>query len=284
MRRSLTLVLGLVALVSMARAGQARDAGKPRAQASAPEARDLFDAESDGLVEIRFIPNDSRSAQVVLKNTSGKPLTLKMPAAFAGVPVLAQMGAGGMGGMGMGGGMGGMGGMGGGGQSMGGGFGNQGMNGMGGMGGMGGGMGGMGGMGMPPGGAFSIPPEKTKVVKVTTVCLEHGKKEPSSRMAYKLVPLDDFSTDPALRSLVESLGRGEMTQKVAQAATWHVANGLTWQQLASKKIDHLAAPDEAWFSPAELLAAHARVALAVEQSAAAGAEVPVSSASRETGR
>jgi len=285
MARSLASLAGLVALSLVAVSGaQARDAGgKPRGAATTepPIVRELFEAESDGLVEVRFIPNDSRSAQVILKNTSGKPLSLKMPSAFAAVPALGQMGMGGMGGMGMGGGGMGGGGMGGGGmgQGMGGGFGNQGMNGMGGMGGMGGG--GMGGM--PAGGAFSIPAEKTKVVKVTTVCLEHGKKEPSSRMAYKLVPLDSFSTDPALRGLLEGLARGEMTQKVAQAATWHVANGLSWQELAAKKIDRLGRPDDAWFTQTELTLAHRAATVAAER-AAAVPTTPDVSASRELGR
>ena len=159
----------------------------------------------------------------------------------------------------------------------------------GGLGGMGGGMGGLGGgmgggMGMP-GGAFSIPPEKTKVVRVGTVCLEHGKKEPSSRMAYKLVALDTFSTDPKLQALLENFGHGGMTQKVAQAATWHVANGLSWEQLAAKKIDRLGRPDDAWFTQAELLMAHRSVTMAVEQAAAAtAASVAAPSASRDLGR
>lgn len=282
MARSLVCLVGVVTLcLSFPGSVQARDSSAPkRGGGEAPTVHELFSAESEGLVEIRFIPNDSRSAQVILKNTSGKPLSLQLPPAFAAVPVLGQMGGGmGMGGMGMGGGgMGGMGGMGG--QGMGGGFGNQGMNGMG-----GGGMGAMGGMGgMPAGGAFSIPAEKTKVVKVTTVCLEHGKKEPSSRMAYKLVPLDTFSTEPTLRVLLEGLGRGEMSQKIAQAATWNVANGLTWEQLAAKKIDRLGRPDDAWFTRSELLAAHARVAAAVERAAATATDQTHASASRDAGR
>jgi hypothetical protein len=152
----------------------------------------------------------------------------------------------------------------------------------GGMGGMGGGMGGMGG-GMG-GGAFSVPPEKTKILKITTVCLEHGKKEPSSRMAYKLVALDTFSTDPKLQVILASLGRGELSQKVAQAATWHVANGLSWDQLAGKKIDRLGRPDDAWFSPNELLMAHRTVAVASERAAAATVEPVTPSASQALGR
>ena len=289
MARSFTAALGLITLSLAAAVANARDAGTSSRQPAkrAPvEVHDVLDAEAAGLVTVKFIPNDSRSAQVLVTNKSGKPLTLRMPPAYAGVPVLGQMGPGGMGG-----GMGGMGGMGGGmgglggGQAMGGG-GMGGMGGMGGgMGGMGGGMGGMGGgMGMP-GGAFSVPPEKTKVMRITTVCLEHGKKEPSSRMAYKLVALDTFSTDPKLAALITSLGRGEISQKVAQAATWHVANGLSWEELAAKKIDRLGRPDDAWFSPAELMMAHRSVAVAVERAAAtATVDAAAPSASQDPGR
>ena len=289
MARSLTAFFGLITLSLAAVVAQAGDAGTSKQTTGRPAVvvHDVLDAETAGLVTVKFIPNDSRSAQVLVTNKSNKPLALKMPAAYAGVPVLGQMGMGGMGG-----GMGGMGGMGGGMGGMGGGMGGQamgggGMGGMGGgMGGMGGGMGGMGGgMGGMPGGAFSVPAEKTKVLKITTVCLEHGKKEPSSRMAYKLVALDTFSTDPKLQVILASLGRGELSQKVAQAATWHVANGLSWDQLAAKKIDRLGRPDDAWFSPNELLMAHRSVAVASERAVAAVAVEPATpSASRDQGR
>jgi len=148
------------------------------------------------------------------------------------MPAFAQMGMGGMGGGmgGMGGGMGGMGG---------------------GMGGMGGGMGGMGG------GMFSVPPEKVRTVRVATVCLEYGKPEPSPRLPYKLVAIDSFSSDPQLAAVLEAFGRGELSQKVTQAVAWHLASGLSWQKLAAEKIDRAGGyPDEAYFAPAELMAAH----------------------------
>lgn len=122
------------------------------------------------------------------------------------------------------------------------------------------------------GGPFSIPAEKTKVVKVTTVCLEHGKKEPSSRMSYRLVSLDAFSTEPKLQMLLESLGRGELSQRVAQAASWHLSDGMSWEQLAAKKIDRLGRPDEPYFSEAELLMAHRAVAIVTERAAKSAAE------------
>ena len=146
----------------------------------------------------------------------------------------------------------------------GGGFGGQGMNGIGG-GGMGGGMGGMGG-----GGAFSIPPQKTRVLRVSTVCLEHGKKEPSSRMPYKLTALDQFSSDPQLTLVMASLGRGELSQKVAQAVAWHLSSGLSWERLAAEKHDRLVEPDEPFFTLEELLMAQRVVAVMAEGAKATG--------------
>jgi hypothetical protein len=213
---------------------------------SASGVPDLFEAEEQQLVSLRYIPNNAKSAQIIVTNRTRRPLTLRLPASFAGVPVLAQMG--GMGGMGGGGQAGfGAGGIGGGAQATGGGgLGGQGMNGMGG--------GGMGGAG---GGAFSIPAERSRVFRVPTVCLEYGKHEPSTRMPYKLGRVDTFSSDPKLAIVLESLGRGELSQKVAQAAAWHISSGITWEKLAAEKIDHAGGvPDEPYFSQTELVAAH----------------------------
>jgi hypothetical protein len=224
---------------------------------SASGVPDLFEAEAQELVSLRYIPNNAKSAQIIVTNRTRRPLTLRLPDAFAGIPVLAQMG--GMGGMG-GGNQGGFaaGGIGGGPQTTAGGaggLGGQGMNGMGG-----------GGMGMGGGGAFSIPPERSRTFRVPTVCLEYGKREPSSRMPYKLSRTETFSSDPKLAVVLESLGRGELPQKVAQAAAWHIANGLSWEKLAAEKIDHAGGtPDEPYFSQAELVAAHRVVAVATER-------------------
>jgi hypothetical protein len=225
------------------------------ASATAAAVPDLFEAEERQLVSLRYIPNDAKSAQIIVTNRTRRPLTLRLPASFAGIPVLAQMGMGGMGG---GGGQAGFaaGGIGGGPQATGGGggMGGQGMNGMGG-----------GGMGMGGGGAFSIPPERSRTFRVQTVCLEYGKREPSSRMPYQLGRAESFSSDPKLAVVLESLGRGELPQKVAQAAAWHIANGLSWEKLAAEKIDHAGGiPDEPYFSFAELAAAHRVVAVATE--------------------
>lgn len=267
-----TLILRFLGCVTVALAWASFAAAEPTGTSSGGTTEtvvapvgvpDLFEAESRQLVAVKYIPNDAKSAQIIITNRTRKPLTLRLPDAFAGVPVLAQFGGMGMGG---GGGQGGFaaGGIGGGAQATGGGMGGlggQGMNGMGG--------GGMGGAG---GGAFSIPPEKTKVFRVPTVCLEYGKREPTARMPYKLGPAESFSSDPKLAWVLDQLGRSRLPQKVAQAAAWHLSSGLSWEKLAAEKIDHAGGvPDEPYFSPAELLAAHRLVAIATQEADRAGA-------------
>lgn len=242
----LAIVVATLVVIGASSPTHAREPVARSLASKSVDAQDVLEAEEAGLVDVRYIPNDSRSAQIIVTNRSRKPLTLRLPTAFAGVPVLAQMGmGGGGGGAGFG-----AGGIGGGAQTTGGGgFGQQGMNGMGGMGG-----GGAGGMG---GGAFSIPPQKTRVLRVATVCLEHGKPEPSPRYPYRLEEITAFSSDPKLAFVLESLSRGEVPQKIAQAAAWHLSNGLSWEKLAAEKIDHAGGvPDEAYFTAAELIAAH----------------------------
>jgi hypothetical protein len=232
---------GLLLPALLGRWGAAAEPTSPAGRGHVP---DIIEARDDGLVEVRYIHNDSRSAQVIVTNVSHRPVTIRLPDAFAGVPVLAQMGGNNQqAGAGFG-----AGGIGAQPQTTGaGGLGGQGMNGMGQMGGFPGGGGG--------GGAFSIPPERRRVIRVRSVCLEHGKPDPRPQHRYTIERLESFSSDARLAIVLEALGKGEIPQKVAQAAAWHLANGLTWQRLAAEKIDHVVDPDEPYFSPQELRAA-----------------------------
>ena len=130
MRTQFTCVLTLIALL----VPTCVFAAKPRSkQAENATTVEMFEAIEKKQVEVQYIPKDATQANVLIKNKTDKPLKIQLPAAFAGVPVLAQFGGGGMGMGGMGGGMGGM--------DM-----EALMKQMGGMGGMGGDMGGMGGL------------------------------------------------------------------------------------------------------------------------------------------
>jgi hypothetical protein len=169
---------------------------------------DLFAAIRSGDLDVKFIPRDSRRAQVLIKNNTDQPLNVTLPDAFVGMPVLAQA-AGGAGGnratttntnkqnQSVGGGMGG-------GQA---------------------------------GGAFSVPPEKVVKVQVDVVCLNYGSPEPNARIPYTIEPAEKYTTDPEVQELCRMLGDGKLDQRAAQAAAWHLANHMTWEELADLKLN-----------------------------------------------
>jgi hypothetical protein len=206
---------------------------------------EMFAGIDAGEVEVVMIMKDSKEGTVMVKNKTDKPLTVKIPAAFAGVPILAQRGGGGLGGAG-----GGMGGMGGGGGGGGGGM--QGMMG----GGMGGGMGGMGGGmmgGGMGGGMFNVAPDKVQKIKITTVCADHGLDDPNPRVPYKPIPIDSYAKDPAVVNVVKLMLAGRIDQHSAQAATWHIQNGLSWEELAKKVgYQHRNGRKDPYFRPMHL--------------------------------
>jgi len=223
-----------------------------------PEAEtidDLFVAMESGKVDVKIVAKSSKGGNVLITNNESKPLNVKLPETFLAVQVLKQ-GAGGLGGGLGGGGLGGGGGGGGGGQTSGGGGGGQG----GGLGGQGGGGGGGGA------GFFSVPPEKTVYVSYTSVCLEHGKAEPAPRMEYKMVKTDELVKDPVLKELLKFVATGRVNQQAGQAAAWHLADKMSWQQLASKSVKHLGgAPPTPYFQTNELQFAAQLVGMAQER-------------------
>ncbi len=221
---------------------------------------DLFAAKDAGQVTVKLVPKDAMGGTVLVENKTDKPLTIKVPEAVVGVSIHSQFGGGGMGGGMMGGGGMGGGGMGGGGggQAMGGGMGGGGMG--------GGGMGG-GGMGMG-GGMFSIPPESVVSVAFNSVCLEHGKAEPSARSQYTLIPVAKFNSDPVLFKLLGVIGTGKVDPQAAQAAAWHLSSKMTFQELAEKTDSPLGglAPSP-YFSQEQLLGAQNLLAFATQRAA-----------------
>jgi hypothetical protein len=212
---------------------------------------ELFEAIKNGVVEEKFIAMSDRKARLILTNKTKQPLNVKLPEAFASVPVLAQFGGGGGGGRAGGGGGGGTGG----GQQTGGG-------------GMGGGGGGGGG-----GGMFSIPPEKTAKINVNTVCLDHGLRDPSSSKPYKIAPAESHIDNPAVIELLKAYGRGELQHGAAQAAAWHLNSNVSWNDLAAKQTGTVRNINRSqYFSADELRAGVAYANEAVRRAEEAEAE------------
>lgn len=229
---------------------------------------ELFEAISQRAVKVRFIPQSPAQAVVFLENLEDKPLDIQLPETFGAVHVLAQLG-GGYGGGGFGAGALGAGGQGfqqggaglggGGGQGLGGGFGaglgggGGGLNGAFNGGGLGAGGGFNGGGALAGGGFFRVEPGKTRKLVVNTVCLEHGKSDPNPRMTYKLVALEKVNDNPAIAKLCQRLGKGSVPQNVAQAAAWHLANDLSWEELRVKnRHESKYTGNVRWFTPSEL--------------------------------
>jgi hypothetical protein len=245
-------LLRLALVVAVASTTTILFAASPDAKARQPdpsqagETVEMFSAIKQGQIEVKLIPKDSTVCRVMIENKTTRPLTVQMPDAFAGVPVLAQLG-GGMGGGGRRGGTGGMGG----GQGFGGGMGGMGMGGMG-MGGMGMGGRGMGGMGR---GMFAVPPEKVAQADVPIVCLDHGKRDPRPKMKYEIKPIEEYTDKKAVYELARLLGNGSLNQRVAQAAAWHLNNDMSWQQLLTKELRFANGTRRPYFSRDEIRAA-----------------------------
>ena len=52
------------------------------------------------------------------------------------------------------------------------------------------------------------------------------------------------------------LGRGQINQQIAQAAAWHLTDGLTWDALARKvRVRHLNGSTQMYFSPQQVMMA-----------------------------
>lgn len=207
---------------------------------------EMFTAMKQGQLDVRLIPKDAKITTVILTNKTDQPLRIKLPEAFAGVPVLAQVGDNDDGG-------------GGGGNSNS----NQSLGGGMGMGGMG-----MGGMGMG-GGFFNIRPGKVRRFKVATVCLEHGKDDPNPRIPYEIQPIESVTEDATVIQICKMLGRREVSQQVAQAAAWHLTDDLSWPELSRKiKIRHLNGSIKLYFSGPELVQAQRALAIAQQRARA----------------
>ena len=246
MRNWRLLCLGS-ALLLLAAAAMAGDDGnsstKSNGATSDAQSVDMFAAIENGDIAVKLIPKDSRKSHVIIENKTDRPLTVKLPDAFAGVPaVLAAVGGASSS------------------SSSSKNNKNKNQSTGGGMGGMGGGGGGMGG------GMFSIAPEKVEKFDVPTVCLEHGKGEPHASVTYEIKPLESVTEKPGVRELCQMLGSGKINQRVAQAAAWHLNNDMSWEELAAKKIHHLGGvANERYFTAAEIQAAMQLSATAVAE-------------------
>jgi hypothetical protein len=213
-------------------------ADRPAKRAAAdPDAKqvDLFQALDDGDIGVKMIMKDSKEGKLMIQNKTDKPLNVKLPEAFGAVPILAQQN-----------------------QNRNNNNNNNGAQAMG----MGGGMGGMGG-GMG-GGMFFVAPEKVAQAQLPGVCLEHGKQEPRPAIQYEIKPIEKVTDKPEVQELCRMLGKGQINQRAAQVAAWHLNNNMSWQTLAAKRLKFANGTSQPYFSPQEIQAGMQIVAAATK--------------------
>jgi hypothetical protein len=215
---------------------------------------ELFQGIDNGKLATKFVPKDSSGGFILVTNRTSEPLTVELPNAFVAVQVLKQVG----------------GGLGGGGGQQNGQQGGQNQNAGGGFGGGGGGLGGGGlgggglGGGQQGGGFFSIPPERTVRVPYVSVCLNHGKPDPSARLKYRLMPVEDYAKDEVLAELIHMVGSGKLNQHSAQAAVWNRTDNMGWQELAHKNTRGILGV-EYYFSPQNIYEGQMIMAAAIDR-------------------
>jgi hypothetical protein len=92
-------------------------------------------------------------------------------------------------------------------------------------------------------------------IQVPCFCLEYGKPDPNQRIPYQLVELQDLNDQPAVQELLKRFGQGDLDQRIAQLAAWHVANGTSWHMLAQVKFPRSSGRGGSGVLQRELLAA-----------------------------
>lgn len=186
---------------------------------------DLFDAIENGQVEAEVVLQNAGRGNLLVRNLGNEDLNLTIPDTYGVRNVSAQIG-----------------GAGGGGQAGGGGGGGGGLS----------GGGGFGGAGGADAGFFMIPAGTQRHQPYAGVCLEHGKPEPKPRMHYVPVPIEDVTEDERVQEITRQISLNGQFDKSAQAAVWHLQNGMSWDELAAKVNDNLGRPDTPYYTRAEL--------------------------------
>jgi hypothetical protein len=82
--------------------------------------------------------------------------------------------------------------------------------------------------------ALSIAAGQTLEIDVPSVCLNYGDPTPTPKDEFRLVMVEDYTSDARARKALRSLATLGTSQKVAQAVVWNVFNGLSFDAMAAK--------------------------------------------------
>jgi hypothetical protein len=175
------------------------------------EVVEMFAGMTGGQIDVQLIPKDAARGNLLITNKTDRPLSVKLPAAFAGVPVLAQIGG-----------------------RQNGPFANPFMNpnatqqrpaqpGQ---------QAQRVGAAPPFGPLMDIAPEKVGQRNIELLCLDHGKPNPRPAIKYQVKPIGEVTDKPGVAETCELLGSGKISHRAAQLAAWHFSDDMSWEKLA----------------------------------------------------
>ena len=82
----------------------------------------------------------------------------------------------------------------------------------------------------------AISPGQTLDLPLPSVCLNYGLPTPSAKNVFRLMSVEEFTPDARVRRALTSLATLGTSQTVAQVVMWHVANGMTFDQIGRQTV------------------------------------------------
>jgi hypothetical protein len=81
----------------------------------------------------------------------------------------------------------------------------------------------------------TVPAGQRVEISLPAVCLNYGLPTPTPRDKFELVDVEEYSRDPRVRKALRSLGTFGTSRGVAQAAMWHLCNGVPFEFMGAQK-------------------------------------------------
>ena len=78
---------------------------------------------------------------------------------------------------------------------------------------------------------IAVPVGETVEITIPAVCLNYGKPTPTARDTFKLMDVEEYSTDPRVRKALRSLALYGTSIGVAQSVMWRVCNDLPFETM-----------------------------------------------------
>jgi hypothetical protein len=83
-------------------------------------------------------------------------------------------------------------------------------------------------------GQVTVPVGETVELSIPGVCLNYGLPSPTPRNTFRLVDVNEYTSNPRVRRALRSLATYGTSHGVAQAAMWNVCNDLPFEMMAEQ--------------------------------------------------